>query len=141
MYGMGPHGKIVGKMKLLTALLIISLASCRPATQNVTRVEFDSLKTNLLIQVDAKVESTAVRVVPAFIGKAMGLYVQQLSDSLLILKKLSAAQAKEIAVLRSIVTKHNDTLVNLKRHVMVPNRMDFIVDTVSGLLSIKRTVK
>ncbi len=128
-------------MKLLTALVTICLISCRSTPGAVTRMEFDSLKTNLLIQVTAKVESTAVRVVPAFIGKAMGIYVQQLSDSLLVLKNQSAAQVKEIAALRSMITKNSDSIVHLRTHVMTPNKADFIVDTVSGLLSIKRTVK
>lgn len=122
-------------------IIIILLASCRPTSQNVTRVEFDSLKTNLLIQVDAKVESTAVRVVPAFIGKAMGQYVQQLSDSLVGLKKKSAAQAKEISALKSTLKQNTDTLMMLKKSVMSPYPGHFDYDSRTGFFYIKGVLR
>jgi hypothetical protein len=124
-------------MKRIIALLTISLASCRPTPGPVTRVEFDSLKTNLLIQVEAKVESAAVRVVPAFIGKAMGQYVHQLSDSLLILKKQSDAQVKEIAALRLMLRQNTDTLMMLKKDVIGPYPGHFDFDSRTGLFYIK----
>jgi hypothetical protein len=124
-------------LKLIIPILIVSLISCRRTPAPVTRIEFDSLKTNLLIQVDAKVESTAVRVVPAFIGKAMGQYVQQLSDSLLILKKQSDAQVKEIAALRLMLRQNTDTLMMLKKDVIGPYPGHFDYDSRTGLFYIK----
>jgi hypothetical protein len=124
-------------MKYLMIIALFLIASCRRTPETVTRGEFDSLKTNLLVQVDAKVESTAVRVVPAFIGKAMGQYVQQLSDSLLILKKQSDAQVKEIAALRLMLRQNTDTLMMLKKDVIGPYPGHFDFDSRTGLFYIK----
>jgi hypothetical protein len=124
-------------MKLIIALLPISIISCRYANTSEPTLNLDSLKKAITTQVEAKVESTAQRVVPAFIGKAMGQYVQQLSDSLLILKKQSDAQVKEIATLRLILRQNTDTLMMLKKDVIGPYPGHFDYDSRTGLFYIK----
>jgi hypothetical protein len=124
-------------MKLIIALLPICMISCKYANTSEPTFNLDSLKKSITTQVEAKVESTAQRVVPAFIGKAMGQYVQQLSDSLLILQKQSDAQVKEIAALRLMLRQNTDTLMMLKKDVIGPYPGHFDFDSRTGLFYIK----
>jgi hypothetical protein len=143
-HGMERHGRRIGRnkiylilLKIVTPILIISLFSCKYANTSEPTLNLDSLKKAITTQVEAKVESTANRVVPAFIGKAMGQYVQQLSDSLLILKKQSDAQVKEIAALRLMIRQNTDTLMMLKKDVIGPYPGHFDFDSRTGLFYIK----
>ena len=140
------HSEVPTKMRLLYIILPLFI-SCR-RTDAVTKNDFEVLKTAISVQIDTQATATAKRVVPDFIGKIVLKTISEMGDDIDSLKKVDSlnlkkieAQASTINTLRTMITRQNDSLTTLKKYAMRPNTQDFIVDSVSKILSIKRTVK
>ena len=134
-------------MRIFYIILPLLFISCK-RTDVVTREDFEVLKTAISVQIDTQATATAKRVVPDFIGKIVLKTISEMGDDIDSLKKVDSlnlkkieAQASTINTLRTMITRQNDSLTTLKKYAMRPNTQDFIVDSVSKILSIKRTVK
>ena len=146
-HGTEQHGKRIGKLMRILYIILPLFISCK-RTDVVTKNDFEALKTAISVQIDTQATATAKRVVPDFIGKIVLKTISEMGSDIDSLKKVDSlnlkkieAQASTINTLRTMITRQNDSLTTLKKYAMRPNTQDFIVDSVSKILSIKRTVK
>ena len=146
-HGTEQHGRRIGKLMRILYIILPLFISCK-RTDVVTREDFEVLKTAISVQIDTQATATAKRVVPDFIGKIVLKTISEMGSDIDSLKKVDSlnlkkieAQASTINTLRTMITRQNDSLTTLKKYAMRPNTQDFIVDSVSKILSIKRTVK
>lgn len=114
-------------------VIILLVCSCRstPALRMVP-ADYDSLKV-----VVARTDSV-VRVIPDFIGKRLLIEHHALMVNDTINRLKIDAQSKEITALRESLKKQTDTIMRLKNRALIPSPADFRMDTIKGILYIKR---